>query len=32
MVLFTLTKCISVALALNIFLSENSGGMGVCFK
>ena len=32
MLLFTYTKCISVDLALNIFLAENSGGMGGCFK
>ena len=32
MFLFTQTKCISVNLALNIFLAENSGGMGGCFK
>ena len=28
---FVETKCISVDLALNIFLAENSGGMGGCF-
>ena len=32
MFLFTITKCISVELGLNIFLAENSGGMGGCFK
>ena len=32
MFLVTLTKCISVDLALNIFLAENSGRMGGCFK
>ena len=32
MFLLTLTKCISVDLTLNIFLAENSGGMGGCFK
>ena len=32
MFLFTYTKCLSVDLALNIFLAENSGGMGGCFK
>ena len=30
MFLFTKTKYISADLALNIFLAENSGGMGVC--
>ena len=32
MFLFTLTKCISVDHALNIFLAESSGGMGGCLK
>ena len=32
MFLFSQTKCISEDLALNIFLAENSGGMGGCFK
>ena len=32
MFLFTETKCISVDLALNFILAENSGGMEGCFK
>ena len=32
MFLFTYTKYLSVNLALNVFLAENSGGMGGCFK